>query len=167
MLSYWRCACKISTSCAVRNKIDAQLTQDSKWRVDTKTPKSRQALPLPAVVVDALAAHIAEYPPAEDETIFTTAQGNRYRQEHYQARIFRPAVRAAGLPDDTTPHHLRHHFASVMLRATGDAASVARAMGNTPAMVSDIRALYRAARIACGAQSTPRGLTTMHPQASH
>ena len=116
-------------------KIDAQLTQDSKRRVDTKTPKSRRTLPLPAIVADALAAHIAEFPPAEDGTIFTTAQGNLYRQEHYQARIFRPAVGSAGLPDDTTPHDLRHHFASVMLRATGDPVAVARAMGNTPAMV--------------------------------
>lgn len=62
-------------------------------------------------------------------------QGNLYRQEHYQARIFRPAVKAAGLPDGTTPHDLRHHFASAMLRATGDPALVARLMGNTSAMV--------------------------------
>jgi len=55
--------------------------------------------------------------------------GYLYRQEHYGARIFRPAG-AAGLPDGTTPHDLRHHFATVMLRASGDPVAVAENMGH-------------------------------------
>jgi integrase len=85
---------------------------------------------LPQVVADALAAHLAEFPPAEDGSVFTAARGNLYRQEHYQARIFRPAVRAAGLPDGTTTDDLRHHFASVLLAAGESVVAVAEYLGH-------------------------------------
>jgi integrase len=100
-------------------KIDAQLSQDGKTRLPyLKTPRSKRVLSLPDVVRIELARHIEQFGTADDGSLFTTERGNLYRQEHYQARLFRPAVRAAGLPEDITPHDLRHHFASVMLRAT-------------------------------------------------
>jgi hypothetical protein len=49
-------------------------------------------LPLPNVVAEALAAHIAEFPAPEDGSLFTAATGMLYRQEHNGARIFAPAV---------------------------------------------------------------------------
>ena len=111
-------------------KIESQLTQNGLERVPPKTPRSKRTLPLPVTVADALARHIAAFPPADDGSLFTTEAGYLYRQEHYGARIFRPAVRAAGLPDGSTPHDLRHHFASVMLRATGDPMLVAEMLGH-------------------------------------
>ena len=87
-------------------------------------------MPLPGVVADALAAHIAEYPPAPDGSLFTTATGVLYRHEHYGARIFAPAVRRAGLPAGTTSHHLRHHFASVLLAAGESVVAVAERLGH-------------------------------------
>jgi integrase len=92
-------------------RIKWQLTPDGKRRVPPKTPRSRRTLPLPNVVAEDFAAHIAEFPPAEDGSLFTTAAGMPYRQEHYGARVFAPAVRKAGLPAgtrampcDTTTH---------------------------------------------------------------
>jgi integrase len=55
-------------------KIEYQLTQNGLDRVPPKTPRSRRTLPLPQVVADALAAHLAEFPPAEDGSVFTTAR---------------------------------------------------------------------------------------------
>ena len=62
--------------------IESQLTQNGLQRVEPKTPRSTRLLPLPQVVADALKAHMAEFPPSADGSIFTTAQGNLYRQEH-------------------------------------------------------------------------------------
>jgi integrase len=85
------------------------------------------------VVADALAAHIAEYPPADDGSLFTTPTGMLYRHEHYGARVFAPAVRKAGLPSGTTSHALRHHFASVLLAAGESVVAVAERLGHQDA----------------------------------
>jgi integrase len=110
--------------------IEWQLSQDGKRRVPPKTPRSRRTLPLPSVVAEALAAHLAEFPPAVDGSLFTTANGNLWRQEHYGARVFTPAVRGAGLPAGTTSHDLRHHCASVLLEAGESVVAVAERLGH-------------------------------------
>ena len=109
--------------------IEWQLSQDGKRRVPPKTPRSRRTLPLPSVVAEALAAHVAEFPPAVDGSLFTTANGNLWRQEHHGARVFTPAVRGAGLPAGTTSHDLRHHCASVLLAAGESVVPGRRAVG--------------------------------------
>jgi integrase len=111
-------------------RIEWQLSQDGKRRVPPKTPRSRRTLPLPSVVAEALAAHVAEFPPAVDGSLFTTANGNLWRQEHYGARVFTPAVRGAGLPAGTTSHDLRHHYASVLLEAGESVVAVAERLGH-------------------------------------
>ena len=59
-------------------RIEWQFTQGSKGaRSEPKTPRSKRTVPLPRVVADALAAHLAAYPAAEDGTIFTTGKGTR------------------------------------------------------------------------------------------
>jgi integrase len=85
---------------------------------------------VPRVVAEALAAHIAEYPPAEDGSLFTTPTDMPYRHEHYGSRIFAKAVRAARLPTGTTSHHLRHHFTSVLLAAGESVVAVAERLGH-------------------------------------
>jgi integrase len=107
-----------------------QTSPDGKRRVTPKTPRSRRTVPLPTVVADALAAHITAYPPGENGSLFTTVTGVLYRHEHYGSRIFAPAVRKAGLPAGTTSHHLRHHFASVLLAAGESVVAVAERLGH-------------------------------------
>ena len=82
------------------------------------------------MVGKALAAHIAEFPPTEDGSLFTTANGNLYRHEHYGARIFAPSVKKAELPAGTTSHALRHHYASVLLAAGESVVAVAERLGH-------------------------------------
>ena len=111
-------------------RIEFQTTPDGKYRVPPKTPRSRRVLPLPEVIGKALAAHIAEFPPTEDGSLFTTTSGNLYRQEHFDARVFKPAVESAGLPAGVTSHDLRHHYASVLLAAGESVVAVAERLGH-------------------------------------
>lgn len=50
-------------------RVEFQTTPDGKYRVPPKTPRSRRTLPLPEVIGKALAAHIAEFPPADDRSL--------------------------------------------------------------------------------------------------
>jgi integrase len=111
-------------------RVEWQLTQDGKHRVPPKTPRSRRTVPLPTVVAETFAAHISEFAPAEDGSLFTTTSGNLYRQEHFGARVFNPAVEGPGLPAGVTSHDLRHHYASVLLAAGESVLAVAERLGH-------------------------------------
>ena len=81
-----------------------------------KTSASCRVVPLPQVVVDALAEHLARFPVAEDGYVFTGVEGRPLRRTAFSARVWRPAVRAAALPPETRFHHLRHYYASLLIR---------------------------------------------------
>jgi integrase len=59
-----------------------------------------------------------------------TTSGNLYRQEHFGARVFKPAAKSAGLPAGVTSHDLRHHYASVLLAAGESVVAVAERLGH-------------------------------------
>jgi integrase len=65
-------------------RVDGQLSQDGKTRLsDLKTPRSKRMLSLPNLVRIELARHIEQFGVAQNGSLFTTKQGNLYRQEHY------------------------------------------------------------------------------------
>ncbi len=111
-------------------RIEWQIAPSSQVRAVPKTPRSRRTVPLPQVVADALAAHIAAFPPGADGSIFTSTVGAIYWQEVYASRIFTAAVKRAGLPAGTTTHDLRHHYASVLLAAGESVVAVAERLGH-------------------------------------
>jgi integrase len=111
-------------------RVEWQIAPGSKMRSEPKTPRSRRTVPLPGVVADALAAHLAEFPAGADGTIFTTRTGAPYRHDYYGAQIFASAVERAGLPAGTTSHDLRHHYASVLLAAGESVVAVAERLGH-------------------------------------
>ena len=80
-----------------------------------KTPASVRTIPLPTVVVDALPAHLAAYPPLEDEFVFVTDAARPIRRTAF-GDTWRAAVKAAGAPAGTGFHELRHHHASLLIR---------------------------------------------------
>ncbi|CCH79073.1 Integrase family protein [Nostocoides japonicum T1-X7] len=80
-----------------------------------KTPSSDRFIPLAKDVVPLLSAHVAAYPPGEDGTIITTGAGKPPRQDKYSASFKVAVEKAENVPEGTTPHDLRHHFASVLL----------------------------------------------------
>jgi integrase len=69
-------------------RIEEQMAELTRERVPLKTDDSKRSIPLPTHVAEALAAHIAEFPPAEDGTIFTKRNGLHYVKGNYSQRVF-------------------------------------------------------------------------------
>ena len=88
---------------------------------------------MPGSVLARLRAHAAEYPPiavtlpwatldGEPRTVplyLTTATGDALTRPSFNANVWKPAIRAAGIEDDRRNgmHVLRHTYASVLLDA--------------------------------------------------
>jgi integrase len=96
-----------------------------------KTQASVRVVPLPQVVVDALAAHLARWP--SDGFVFTTDLGNPIRRTAFSATVWRPAVRAAALDDTVTFHGLRHFYASLLIRHGESIKTVQARLGHASA----------------------------------
>jgi integrase len=110
-------------------RVETQIPPDGTEREDPKTALSKRTLPLPTFVAEALAEHMREFPPAADGSIFWASTGRPYTHTTYMT-IFRNAVVRAGLPDGTTSHDLRHHYASVLLMAGESVVAVAERLGH-------------------------------------
>lgn len=124
--------------------VDRQLVTPSRQPVHLGPPKrraSRRDVPLPRVAVEALAAHLAAYPPQPRELmvrdgagrertetvelVFTDDRGEPIRRSAL-SRVWRPAVEDAGLPEGTSYHDLRHYYASLLI-AHGESVKVVQA----------------------------------------
>lgn len=95
-----------------------------------KTKASRRTVPLPRVVANSLAAHLAAFPAIPQEITCRDATGKAWREvvelvftddgdpirRTDFSRIWRQAVKAAGAPVGTTCHDLRHYYASLLIR---------------------------------------------------
>ncbi|GEP40597.1 site-specific integrase [Nocardioides psychrotolerans] len=80
-----------------------------------KTKASYRTIPLPQTVVDALAAHLADFPAGDQGAIFTEPGGGLLYRDHV-TRAFRKAVNATSAPVKTRLHDLRHYYASLLIR---------------------------------------------------
>jgi integrase len=114
-------------------RVEHQISRATRERIPPKTPRSRRTLPLPDVVSAALAAHLQTFAPAPDGLFFHTETGRPYPHAFYGTKVFGRAVRKAMLPTGTTPHDLRHHFASVLLAAGESVVAVAERLGHEDA----------------------------------
>lgn len=97
-----------------------------------KTRASNRTIPLPQVVVDALAAHLAEFPAAPDGLVFTLAGKPITRQAF--GHKWRAAVATAGLPAGTGFHALRHYYASLLIRHGESVKTVQARLGHASAV---------------------------------
>jgi integrase len=81
-----------------------------------KTQASYRTVPLPQVVVDTLAVHLAAFPPGERGLVFTQPDGRPLNRDKV-VRAFRAAAVAVGAPAaGTRLHSLRHYYASLLIR---------------------------------------------------
>ena len=116
-------------------RVEFQREQRSGKRVVPKTPRSRRTLPLPAMVGNALAAHIQQFSPHADGSLFTRESGMPLHYAEYQRAVILRAVRKLVaedpmFPADTSTHALRHHYTSVLLAAGESVIAVAERLGH-------------------------------------
>jgi len=90
-----------------------------------KTRASYRVLPLPQVVVEALAEHLREFPATSSGLIFSTETGAALSRTRFSASSWRPAIKRAGL-EGAVFHDLRHYYASLLIRA-GESVKVVQA----------------------------------------
>lgn len=121
-------------------RIEHQLAERTRERVEPKTPRSRRTIPLPAFVGEVLSEHIRQWPPLDDGTLFYGQNSRRpYDHAHYGTKILRKAVdKLAGaegstFPASTTSHDLRHHYASVLIAGGESVVAVAERLGHEDA----------------------------------
>jgi integrase len=97
-----------------------------------KTRASNRIIPLPQVVVDALAAHLAEFPAWPDGLVFTLS-GKPITRSVFGHK-WRAAVETAGLPAGTGFHALRHYYASLLIRHGESVKTVQARLGHACAV---------------------------------
>jgi integrase len=97
-----------------------------------KTRASVRTIPLPQVVVDAVAAHLAAYPPGTDGLVFTLG-GDRISRQAF-GHQWRPMAKAAGLPTGSGMHALRHYYASLLIRHGESVKTVQARLGHASAV---------------------------------
>lgn len=116
-------------------RVEHQLAEHTRERVDPKTPKSRRTVPLPTMVAEALAGHMRVFPPLEDGSLFYGHNSRPYGHAMYGTKVFKAAVDrlADSFPAGTTTHDLRHHYASVLLAAGESVVAVAERLGHDDA----------------------------------
>lgn len=120
-------------------RVDHQLERVTRARVDPKTPRSRRTIPLPTMVAEALAVHMAAFPPLADGSLFYGKNEQPYQHIVYGDRIFRKAAdrlaaaKGSTFPTRVTTHDLRHHYASVLLAAGESVVAVAERLGHEDA----------------------------------
>lgn len=97
-----------------------------------KTAASARTIPLPRVVVDTLAEHLAKYPPFDHGLVFTLESGEPITRQRF-GHLWRPAARKAGLPERTGLHSLRHYYASLLIRYGESVKTVQARLGHATA----------------------------------
>lgn len=98
-------------------EVDRQLVtmpRQAPYLAPPKTTASGRTIPLPQVVVEALAAHLRDYPAATDGYVFTL-DGEPITRQAF-GRVWRPVVKESGLTVGTGFHSLRHYYASLLIR---------------------------------------------------
>jgi integrase len=93
-----------------------------------KTRASRRTVGLPRFVADELAAHLAG-PGDPEHFVFTAPQGGALRVTAFRARVWRLAIRAAGL-DGLRIHDLRHTAVALWIAAGAGPKEVAARAGH-------------------------------------
>ncbi len=98
-----------------------------------KTKKSHRVIPLPADLVEALAAHIAEYSTGPEGLVFTSPYGGALKVTTFNSGPWAAAVEKSEAPQGMTFHWLRHYYASRLIRFGESVKTVQARLGHATA----------------------------------
>ncbi len=116
-----------------RLRIDRQLVTPPHGEphlAPTKTEASVRTVALAEAVVEPLAAHLAEFSAGPHGLVLTYVDGRPVRRNRFGA-MWRQTLQRAGL--DNRFHHLRHHFASVLIAGGCSVKVVQKTLGHASA----------------------------------
>jgi integrase len=103
---------------------------------DLKTETSYRTVPLPATVIEVLAAHLQRWPVENDlGLVFTNERGSPIQQHPFATALAR-ALTIAGIPGWATPKALRHFYASLLIRQGLSVKVVQTRMGHASAKIT-------------------------------
>lgn len=138
------CGLRISEGLALI-RADAPLART--LRVTGKGGKTRLSPVLPAVraAVDAYVA-LLPFPLVPGDALFRARRGGPLSPRHVQATVQRLRGRL-GLPESTTPHALRHSFATHLLGAGADLRSIQELLGHASLSTTQKYTAVDAARL--------------------
>jgi integrase len=100
-----------------------------------KTHEAR-TVRLPRSICEELGAYLADRPHDSEDLVFTAPLGGPLRPHTWIKGYFKPAVRAAGLPEDLRLYDLRHTAASLMIREGASVKAVQRQLGHATASIT-------------------------------
>ncbi len=101
-----------------------------------KTAASRRTLSMPPFLVDMLAEHLRRTRRTDPgDYVLQAPGGGPMRAANFRARVWRPAVRAAGL-DGLTFHGLRHTAAGLMIEVGAHIEAIKQRMGHSSIRVT-------------------------------
>ncbi|MEV7357501.1 site-specific integrase [Kitasatospora sp. NPDC091276] len=123
--------------------VEQQVQQTAKHGVyagPPKTTRSYRTVPLPKMAVQAIAAHLRDFPVTDPEGwLFTAPEGGPVVYTSFMDGSWRPACQRVGIPKGTGPHALRHHYASLLIKHGESVKTVSERLGHTsPAMTLNI-----------------------------
>ena len=95
-----------------------------------KTSASLREVPMPRFVLRAVMAHADRLGLDGADVMCRTSKGTLLRRDYYNRHIWKPAIAAAELAEDTTFHDLRHTFASTALAEGVPISEVSRWLGH-------------------------------------
>jgi integrase len=96
-----------------------------------KSKKSTRTVPVGQVVLDVLAAYLAEHP--SEEWLFLKESGDPLDYQAWQ-KVWLPTRKAAGSDMDT--HDLRHFFASALIAGGASVKQVQLVLGHSSPMIT-------------------------------
>jgi integrase len=117
-------------------------------RTRTKTSAGRRTIDLGPAAVKLIREQQLARAPNSDDLLFPTRSGAAYEAHNFMNRVFKPAARAAGIPE-LTFHDLRHTGASLMIAAGCHVKVIAEQMGHADGGTLVLRRyghLYKGAR---------------------
>ena len=85
---------------------------------------------VPPTSRDTVSDHAARLKLGASDVLCHTPRGGLLRRDYYNREIWKPAIAATGLPQDTTFHDLRHTFASTALAEGVPISEVSRWLGH-------------------------------------
>jgi integrase/recombinase XerC len=127
LLLLYGCGLRISEALSLDRR---DLPDSGELMVTGKGGKTRMVPVLP-VVARAIEAYVAQCPHAlsSDGPLFVGVRGGRLNPRAVQIRL--QELRAAlGLPPETTPHAMRHSFATHLLASGGDLRAIQELLGH-------------------------------------